>query len=59
MDVADDIVLLSNSAEKLNKIDTKFELNIMNLKLKINNDKSKVILFEKKIKIVILVDFSH
>ena len=44
---ADDIVLLSNSVENLNKIYTKFETNIMNLKLKINTNKSKVIIFEK------------
>ena len=40
---ADDIVLLSNSAETLNKKYIKFETNIMNLKLKINANKSKII----------------
>ena len=44
---ADDIVILSNSAESLNKIYTKFEANFMNLKLKINTNKSKVIIFRK------------
>ena len=45
---AHDIVILSNSVENLNKIFTKFETYIINLKLKINTNKSKVIIFRKK-----------